>query len=353
MNNKFPEIIRELKKSSDEKEFFEGLKKFFNEQFTGWLLEVFQLDILPPFYFPLFPSQNSETILKEFSVCKEIDRKENFVIIGQNFIYPISIDNTPKKYLLVFSDQINNRFSEINELCESISSTLEFSTKNYKYGFTESSLQNANLISQMSHDINSMISLIKSNIPEIESCVSDKMTYAEKMTKDILQYVRDMEILCSQVDVVELMDSILDTISLPSNVEIIKNYSLKSENIGVDVELINRAINEIISNSISAFDEKSGKISIKVCAEEFENILSTNKFLIIKIEDNGEGINPDFLNLVKNPFFTTKKSEHHSGLGLSIANKIIEAHGGALRIEDNNDSKTIVSIYLPLVGNFK
>ena len=350
MNCKIPEIIKELKKSSGEKEFFEELKKVFNKQFNGLLLEVFQLDILPPFYLPLFSSQNNETILKEFFECKEIDRKENFVIIGQNYIYPISIDNTYKKYLLVFSDQINRNFYEIKKLCDSFNDIFELLTKNYQYGHAKSSLKNANLISQMSHDINSMISLIKSNIPELETVVSDKMNYTEKMTKDILQYVREIEILESSVDVVELMDSIINNIKIPDTIKISKNYNIENENIRVDVELINRAVSEILHNSLAAIDMGSGKITIEAQAEEFKNPFIKNKYLVIRIKDKGKGINPDFLELVKNPFFTTQKSEYHSGLGLSIANKIIEAHGGVLKIENSNESKTIVSVYLPMLG---
>jgi len=349
MINKFSEIIKELKKSSDEKEFFEELKKIFVKQFNGLLLEVFQLDRLPPFYYSLFPSQNSKTILKDFLESKEIDYKENFIIIGQNFIYPISIDNTPKKYLLVFNNEINSNYNEIKELCNSASDVFECLTTNHQAGFNESTIQNANHISQMSHDINSMISLIKSNVPDIGKSISDKMNYTEQMTKDILLYVREIELLNSEVDVVELIDSIVNNIQVPANVEILKNYEIEAEYINVDVELINRAISEIIKNSIDSIEKRSEKITIEAQAKEFRNPFSKNEYLIIKIKDNGKGINPDFFELVINPFFTTKKSEYHSGLGLSIANKIIEAHGGALRIENSNASKTIISVYLPMV----
>jgi signal transduction histidine kinase len=215
-------------------------------------------------------------------------------------------------------------------------------------GFEKSCIQNANLISQMSHDVNSMISLIKSNVPEIEKSVTDKMNYTEQMTKDILQYVREIETLDSEVEIVELMDSIIETIPVPKNIELSKKYKVDSNSIKVDVELINRALVEIIKNSITAIEHETGKITIEVGIKIFKNIFIKNKFFVVKIEDNGNGINADFLDLVKNPFFTTRKSEYHSGLGLTIANKIIEAHGGQMRIENNNGNNTVVTIYLPI-----
>ena len=176
----------------------------------------------------------------------------------------------------------------------------------------------------------------------------DNINYTEQMTKDILQYVRDIEILDSEVEIVELVDSIIETISVPENIEISKKYNVASESINVDVELFNRALGEIIKNSIAAIEHKKGKVTIELGIKVFKNIFIKNKFLVLKIEDNGKGINDDFQNLVKEPFFTTRKSEYHSGLGLTIANKIIEAHGGQIRIENSRDNKTVVTIYLPM-----
>lgn len=348
MNEKYQKIIKELKKSPKKKEFFEELRRSFQKHYDKCLLDVIQLDLLPPFYLSLIETQSSDKILKEFKECRKSNQKDGFIIVGSYYIYPISIDENSRKYLLVFNGQIKKYYDEIKAFCDLVSNMFESSMKNYKAGFDESSVQNANLISQMSHDINSMISLIKSNVPEIEKSISDKINYTEHMTKDILQYVRGFEILKSEVEIVELMDSIINTISVPNNIEIYNNYKVGSEPIDVDVELINKAITEIINNSIASIGEKPGKITIAVWTEGFENILIKYDYLVIKIEDNGKGINNDFLDLVKDPFFTTRKAEYHSGLGFSIANNIIEAHGGEIRIENTNKNKTVVAIYLPI-----
>jgi signal transduction histidine kinase len=203
----------------------------------------------------------------------------------------------------------------------------------------------------MSHDINSMILLIKSTLPEIDNFVSNRMNDTEKMTKNILQYVREIQVLKSDVDIAELLDSVIQNVSIPENIQVAKNLNIDSVSIRVDVELIDRALGEIIKNSVSAIDDGTGKIIITATINEFENLFSQNQFLEINIEDTGSGINPDFLQFVKNPFFTTQKSECHSGLGLSIANKIIESHGGSLNIRINQENNTLVTIYLPMQGN--
>jgi Histidine kinase-, DNA gyrase B-, and HSP90-like ATPase len=64
------------------------------------------------------------------------------------------------------------------------------------------------------------------------------------------------------------------------------------------------------------------------------------------IRDTGCGIPARELNQVTGPFFSTKKG--HDGLGLTMASRFIEMHGGALRVESREGSGTVVEILLPI-----
>lgn len=70
--------------------------------------------------------------------------------------------------------------------------------------------------------------------------------------------------------------------------------------------------------------------------------------IIIRIADTGRGIPPENLPDLFNPFFTTKEGK--SGLGLCIAQKIIERHRGHIRIESKTGEGTVVMIYLPVLS---
>jgi two-component system sensor histidine kinase PilS (NtrC family) len=65
----------------------------------------------------------------------------------------------------------------------------------------------------------------------------------------------------------------------------------------------------------------------------------------ITVSDTGVGIRPDVLERVFDPFFTTKRSG--SGLGLPTVHRIVESHGGSLRIESELGQGTSVHIWLP------
>lgn len=72
---------------------------------------------------------------------------------------------------------------------------------------------------------------------------------------------------------------------------------------------------------------------------------STVAFTVL---DSGSGIAPEVAGRAAEPFFTTRKAEGGSGLGLTIAREIVQHHGGTLRIEPRTGSTgTMVSVTVP------
>ena len=69
---------------------------------------------------------------------------------------------------------------------------------------------------------------------------------------------------------------------------------------------------------------------------------------MIRIKDNGNGIPPDVLDKIFNPFFTTKPTEQGTGLGLTMSNDIIREHGGEIRVETEPGEFTEMIVALPL-----
>ncbi|GEM_PF-4074570 len=70
------------------------------------------------------------------------------------------------------------------------------------------------------------------------------------------------------------------------------------------------------------------------------------RFVKVEVIDDGEGMEPEMLNKIFNPFFTTKSEG--SGLGLAITHRIIEEHGGELEVSSSPGEGTEVSILLPV-----
>jgi signal transduction histidine kinase len=70
-------------------------------------------------------------------------------------------------------------------------------------------------------------------------------------------------------------------------------------------------------------------------------------YVLIRIQDTGEGIAAENLDRVFEPFFTTRISPRGTGLGLPLAKKIIEEEGGTIRIESVKGTGTAVTLRFP------
>lgn len=68
----------------------------------------------------------------------------------------------------------------------------------------------------------------------------------------------------------------------------------------------------------------------------------------IRIRDNGNGIPPDAVDKIFNPFFTTKPTDKGTGLGLALSNDIVRKHGGAIKVETQLGQFTEMVIELPV-----
>ena len=77
----------------------------------------------------------------------------------------------------------------------------------------------------------------------------------------------------------------------------------------------------------------------------------TDQLVTVRIADSGPGIAPQHLAKIFDPFFTTKGQGEGSGLGLTVARRIIRKFGGELRIESREGEGTTCLVTLPMIRN--
>ena len=70
--------------------------------------------------------------------------------------------------------------------------------------------------------------------------------------------------------------------------------------------------------------------------------------LEVRIKDNGNGIPPNVVDKIFNPFFTTKPTDQGTGLGLALSNDIVREHGGSIRVETEPGEFTEMVVEIPL-----
>ncbi|MFT5367667.1 MAG: C4-dicarboxylate-specific signal transduction histidine kinase [Candidatus Latescibacterota bacterium] len=102
----------------------------------------------------------------------------------------------------------------------------------------------------------------------------------------------------------------------------------------------------LLGNARDALDTRTESNSI------FKTItLSTRQdddTIIAAVQDNGEGIEPEHLNRIFEPFYTTKPADKGTGLGLSITYAIVKNHGGNITCTSSNDRGTTFEVRFPI-----
>jgi signal transduction histidine kinase len=118
-------------------------------------------------------------------------------------------------------------------------------------------------------------------------------------------------------------------------------------NLFADQSRIRQVISNLIGNSVK-FIGKEGTVSITVEKKKSKDSIGNKKeVVVVSIKDNGIGIDKEILPNLFTKF--ASKSFQGTGLGLYISRKIVEAHGGKIEAENNNNGKgATFSFTLPL-----
>jgi signal transduction histidine kinase len=104
----------------------------------------------------------------------------------------------------------------------------------------------------------------------------------------------------------------------------------------MDRDKVVQVLLNLTRNAVEAMKD-AGTISIRA--------KQINKEVVIEVEDTGIGIRASELEMIFNPFYTTK--ETGTGLGLSICYKIIQDHGGTLTVSSTIGQGSVFTIKLP------
>ncbi|MFA5519647.1 MAG: ATP-binding protein [Spirochaetota bacterium] len=146
-----------------------------------------------------------------------------------------------------------------------------------------------------------------------------------------------------QADMTSLNDVIKSTVSLfgvYENVLFEEDYDPSIPEIWIDKALIRQALNNLLANAIYAMEE-SGKISVSTKYDE------EKASVIVRIKDNGPGIDADFLEKIFVPGFSQKNSG--TGLGLAMVEKIILEHFGTITCNSTKGEGSEFVIKFPVM----
>jgi signal transduction histidine kinase len=172
----------------------------------------------------------------------------------------------------------------------------------------------------------------------------DQMT---EMLESFLEFSRTRETLRpSYGNVQQALDRALQTVRANpkfSKVSLSLNCERNCDG-WFDLRRLERAMQNLIVNAFEAVPQENGKVSIELTCRE-----GTVEF---RVRDNGPGIPGDIRSHLFEPFVSSGK-QYGTGLGLTVVQKIVEDHGGKVRVEETSTQGTVFLMTLPLTQRSK
>ena len=162
-----------------------------------------------------------------------------------------------------------------------------------------------------------------------------------RVVSRFLEFARPSDLKRRPTDVNKLLTHSIrlieqDAAAKDIRIDLLKGTSIPS--VSLDPDRFSQCLLNLYLNAIQAMGP-GGLLSVKSSCAEDGNIE-------IEIRDTGEGIRPEDLDRIFDPYFTKKSSG--TGLGLAIVHKIIEAHRAGIRVRSTPGKGTVFTIFIPV-----
>jgi two-component system NtrC family sensor kinase len=132
------------------------------------------------------------------------------------------------------------------------------------------------------------------------------------------------------------------------NAEIKTDFDERIGNINIISQDIGRVLLNLFNNAFYSVNEKKLKLNGSFKPHISIASIKENGSVIIRVNDNGNGIPQNIVDKIFQPFFTTKPAGDGTGLGLSLSYDIIKAHGGEIRVKTEKGEGSEFMIQLPI-----
>lgn len=213
------------------------------------------------------------------------------------------------------------------------------------------------LSARVAHEVNNPLGIIKNYLEllgietpqdssgyEYIGIVREEVDRITRIVRQLLNLHRPDAGEMKEIDIKQVLEETLLLVTKQleeRNIEIARHYHADSSRVKASASQIKQVFLNLIMNS-KDFMPDGGTIT--VCLE------TENDHLLMKFEDTGEGIPEDDLPNIFEPFFTARKEDSGTGLGLTICENIVTKHGGTIRAKNREEGGCVFTISLPITG---
>jgi len=222
----------------------------------------------------------------------------------------------------------------------------------------------------IAHDFNNIIGAISGFAELLLDDVSDERSKknlqhilkasqrAKDLVKQILAFSRLSEHERKPLQVSLIIKETLKLLrpSFPTTIEINQDIKTESSMILADPIQIHSLLMNLCTNARDAMREKGGTLEVSLAdfiidtetALRYQELRPGN-YIRLSVSDTGTGINPEIIDRIFDPYFTTKEVGEGSGMGLALVHGIVKNHHGEITVYSELGKGTTFNVLLPSI----
>jgi two-component system NtrC family sensor kinase len=177
--------------------------------------------------------------------------------------------------------------------------------------------------------------------------IQEESTRAAGIIKDMLDFTRDKPLALKKIVLCDVIKRTVHLFEVQSRYEKYNfhlSFAEELPKIDGDSDRIRQVVIVLLTNAVESMPD-GGMISVSC---EWN---SKEEFVILKVSDGGVGIAEDKQREIFEPFYTSKTEGMGSGLGLSIAQDIVEKHNGVMEVQSSPGEGSTLSVKFPCVNH--
>ncbi|MEK6321864.1 MAG: HAMP domain-containing sensor histidine kinase [Acidobacteriota bacterium] len=251
-------------------------------------------------------------------------------------------------------DEVGRLAITFNEMIAGMKSKLELEDR---LNQTERAAAIGRMTQSIAHDIRNPLNVLKLSLghfaakfkPDREAMrnqfdsglnrMNDEVGRLEGLVNDLLDYTRPAQVTKKVFDLRELVEEVISSVKTQAeeqSVEILHELPNSPARVSGDIRRLKSCLSNIALNAVQAMPS-GGRLTAR--------LVKLQGLVELRISDTGVGMSEEHLRKIFEPYFSTKQTGF--GLGLAVAKKVVEEHGGSITVESGAGKGTTFTIELP------
>ncbi|WP_041048178.1 sensor histidine kinase [Gordoniibacillus kamchatkensis] len=178
------------------------------------------------------------------------------------------------------------------------------------------------------------------NLEKLSSIVGETQQRLDQLYKSF----KTTYLQLKPVQAHELFKQIIGKLQIPERIHFLAVKPSDNPMILADEAHFAEALANIIINAFEAIGkEKDGQVTVRMYTEA--------SWLIVTVEDNGPGIQAEHLDVIFDPFYTSKNTNKNWGVGLSYVKQIVHGHFGHIHVDSRPGVGSTFQVLIPIYLN--